>query len=145
MANNLSDVVENDILIYYLTAASVSVTRPSAWFLGLQSNSGTDESNAAWRAMEVTSGSNYVRLAVGAFATPAASTGSNTYYTSNSAAVSFVSCGATAWGNISYISVWDSSATSGGNLLFWSSITAVNVTSGDTVTVAVGAVRIDMF
>lgn len=135
---NLSREVENDSLQYYFTAGAVLITRPTAWFVGLHSAAGANESTSAWAATEISSTANaYTRPAIG---WGTVTTGGSM---SNSASVSFpVATG--SWGTITHAAVWTSATYGGGTALFWINTNDITVTSGEQVTIAAGAITLAM-
>lgn len=148
--NTLSDVLERSILEYYLTTAAttanVFITRPTSWWVSLHTDSGSDETNAQWYSTELKTSAalNYTRAAIGWIS--ATTTGSKNIF-ANSASVAFTSANAN-WASVAtsvaYIGVWDNSAVSAGNLLFWVDTNNINVLSTDVVTIASSAITLEL-
>lgn len=122
-----SDYVENLALEWLLT--SESVTRPTAWYIGLHTADPTDAGTGA----EVSGGS-YVRKAVAFTVTNDTA--------SNSATVTFDAATAN-WGTITHVGVWD--AESNGNLLFHGAVTtSKTIETGDTFQISSGNLDITL-
>lgn len=123
-----SDYTENLALEYLLTTDSV--TRPTAWYIGLHTADVTD----AGTGTEV-SGNGYARKTV------AFSVTNDT--ASNSATVTFDAASGGNWGTITHIGVWD--ASSSGNLLFHGAVTtSKTIEDGDTFQISAGNLDITL-
>ena len=123
-----SDFTENLALDWLLT--SNSVTRPSAWYLGLHTGSPADDDSGA----NEISGGSYARQSISFTVTNDTA--------SNSATITFPAATA-PWGTISHISVYD--ASTAGNLLFHGAVTTQKtIDSGDTFQVSAGNLTITL-
>jgi hypothetical protein len=155
MADNLSDVLEADILKYYfasgvIAGSSTVMTRPGAWFVSLHTSVAATETTAAWLATEITASSgasNYTRATIVAssISTGAgASTGSVGVAFSSATFLQATAAG--GWGTISALGIWDAQSNGGTqNLLFWISLAAgVPVAQNDTVQIGNGAITLYM-
>lgn len=123
MAGSKSDYLENKILD--LIFGGQALTPPTNLYFGLFTVAPSD----AGGGTEVTGGS-YARVSIANNLTnfPAASGGSK----SNAAAVTWPTAGA-SWGTVVAVGVFD--APTGGNLLYWTTITNKIVDSGDTISI----------
>jgi hypothetical protein len=120
----LSNYAEKLLLDWMMTAGSA--TRPTAWYVGLFTDSPTD----AGTGTEV-SGSGYTRQSV---TFNAATSGTGT--TDNSNNVVFTAAGGN-WGTVSHIGIYD--ASSGGNLLWHGAMTASKIVNdGDSLEFSAG-------
>jgi hypothetical protein len=118
---SFSNNAENLLLNWVLTTGSV--TRPTAWYVGLF----TDDPTDADTGTEVSGGS-YARTAVTFSVTGNAAT--------NTAGVEFPAATA-SWGTVSHIAVYD--ASTGGNMIFHSALTtAKTITDGDVFRIPTG-------
>lgn len=120
---SLTNAFETISLKYLLTADSV--TRPTAWYLGLFTSDPTDTGSAGTEV----SGNGYTRTAVTFTVSGDVAT--------NSGAVEFPAATGSGWGTISHVGVID--ASSGGNMVVHSSLSvakAINV--GDVFRVPAG-------
>ena len=151
MANNLGDVLEEQILRYYfggtVAAVSTTMTKPTAWFVSLHTAAGgtSTESNASWTATELsnmTGASSYSRAAI---QLTSISTGGISGAVGSFSSTTFLQAQAN-WGTVTHLGVWDASAiTSSSNVLFWIPLSAsVVVNSLDTVTVGNAAITLAM-
>ena len=115
----LSDYAENLLMNWMMTTDSV--TRPTAWYVGLY----TAEPSDSGGGTEV-SGNGYTRQAL--TVATASGTGGTTSNTSN---VTFTAAGGD-WGTITHIGIHD--ASSGGNLLWHGAMSASKtIADGDTL------------
>lgn len=123
MAGSKSDYLENKILD--LIFGGQALTPPTNLYFGLFTVAPSD----AGGGTEVTGGS-YARVSIANNLTnfPAASGGSK----QNAAAVTWPTAGA-SWGTVVAVGVFD--APTGGNLLYWTTITNKIVDSGDTISI----------
>lgn len=122
-----SNYLEDKILDHMLGGGDYA--RPATVYVALYTSAPTD----AGGGTEVSGGS-YARAAVTNNATnfPAAASGLKT----NGTAITFATASG-AWGTATHFGVFD--ALSGGNLLFWGSLTAPRtITNGDTFSFGIG-------
>lgn len=125
---SFSNTFETHVLQYVFTADSV--TRPTAWYVGLFTADPTDTGSGA---TEIT-GNNYSRVSATFTVSGNAAT--------TSAAVEF-SAATGSWGTISHIGIFD--AASGGNLIAHSSLTASKaIASGDVFRIPTGDIDITL-
>jgi hypothetical protein len=125
---SFTNAFETDVLSWGLTADSV--TRPTAWYIGLFTSDPTDTGAAG---TEVTGGS-YVRTA--ATFTVTGDTASN------SGAVEFPAATAD-WGTVSHIGVF--TASSGGTMLVHAALTASKaIATGDVFRIPTGDLDITL-
>ena len=118
---SFSNNAENLLLSWVLTNGSV--TRPTAWYVGLFTTDPTDADTGT----EVSGGS-YARTAVTFSVTGNAAT--------NTGGVEFPAATAD-WGTVSHIAVYD--ASTGGNMIFHSALTtAKSITDGDVFRIPTG-------
>lgn len=125
---HLSDYLENKVLEHILGKAAYGL--PSV-YLALFTAAPTD----AGGGTEIAGGS-YARL----LTTPANWATASSGASSNADALAFATASA-GWGTVSHFGAYDSS--SGGNLLWWNSLTAPrSVTSGDQARFAAGGLTV---
>ena len=125
---SFSNTFETHVLQYVFTAESV--TRPTAWYVGLFTADPTDTGSGA---TEIT-GNNYSRVSATFSVSGNAAT--------TSSAVEF-SAATGSWGTISHIGIFD--ASSGGNLIAHSSLTASKaIASGDVFRIPTGDLDITL-
>lgn len=125
---SFSNTFETHVLQYVFTADSV--TRPTAWYVGLFTADPTDTGSGA---TEIT-GNNYSRVSATFTVSGNAAT--------TSAAVEF-SAATGSWGTISHIGIFD--ASSGGNLIAHSALTASKaIASGDVFRIPTGDIDITL-
>jgi len=125
---SFSNTFETHVLQYVFTADSV--TRPTAWYVGLFTADPTDTGSGA---TEIT-GNNYSRVSATFSVSGATAT--------TSAAVEF-SAATGSWGTISHIGIFD--ASSGGNLIAHSALTASKaIASGDVFRIPTGDIDITL-
>ena len=111
--SSFSDYTENLVLTWLFTNGSV--TRPTAWYVGLFTAAPSDTGGGT----EVT-GNAYARVATGTIS------GSGTATTfSNAAAIEFAAASGGNWGTIGWAGIFD--ASTGGNLLAWAPLTTSRV------------------
>ena len=126
----LSDHAENLLLNYLMTTDSV--TRPTAWYVGLFTAAPSDSGGGT----EVT-GNGYSRQS--ATWDTASGTGGTT---ANSADISFTASGGN-WGTITHIAIHD--AATGGNLLWHGAMTASKIVNdGDTLQFTAGNIDLTL-
>jgi len=125
---SFSNTFETHVLQYVFTTDSV--TRPTAWYVGLFTADPTDTGSGA---TEIT-GNNYSRVSATFTVSGNAAT--------TSAAVEF-SAATGSWGTISHIGIFD--ASSGGNLIAHSALTASKaIASGDVFRIPVSDIDITL-
>ena len=125
---SFSNTFETHVLQYVFTADSV--TRPTAWYVGLFTADPTDTGSGA---TEIT-GNNYSRVSATFTVSGNAAT--------TSAAVEF-SAATGSWGTISHIGIFD--ASTGGNLIAHSALTASKaIASGDVFRIPTGDIDITL-
>ena len=138
MAGSISDYHEAASLDAILGSGA-----PATVYVALFTARGTDaQSDAGTNFVEVSGGS-YARKAVTNNATnfPAAS-GTTPTVKANGTAITFVTATG-AWGTVTAAGVYD--AASAGNLLFWADLaTAKTIASGDTASLAIGALTLSL-
>jgi hypothetical protein len=128
MAGSKSDYLENKILDH--TTGKAAYSKPTA-YVALFTAAPSD----AGGGTEVSGGS-YARVATAAADWNAASGGS----TSNANPITFATPSG-SWGTVTHFGIFD--AASGGNLLWWGSLTASKtIGSGDTASFAAGALTL---
>jgi hypothetical protein len=136
-----TDYLEAKLLDHIFT--DPAYTPPSTLYLGLLSGTASDDAGGGLTEVS-TSGTAYARIALTA-SDFAAATGTAPVTKSSSAAKSFAQATANyaSGGNITYWGIWD--ASSAGNLLMIGQLTTAKpVLSGDTATVASGALVVKM-
>ena len=120
---SLTNAFETHALQYLLTTDSL--TRPTAWYVGLFTSDPTDTGAAG---TEVT-GFDYARTAVTFTVTDDTA--------SNSAAVEFPAANGGNWGTVSHIGIMD--AASGGNMIVHASLTVAKaINDGDVFRIPTG-------
>lgn len=120
-----SDYLENKILDHVLR--NTAYTSPTTVYVGLLTTVATDSTSGT----EVSGGS-YARQAV---AFDAASGGA----TANTSLITFPTATA-SWGTVVGFAIYD--ALTGGNILYWGTLTSQAVADTNTVTIAAGAIDI---
>lgn len=111
--SSFSDYTENLVLTYLFTTGSV--TRPTAWYVGLFTAAPSDTGGGT----EVT-GNGYARVVTGTIS------GSGTATTfSNAAAIEFAAASGGNWGTVGWAGIFDASTS--GNLLAWAPLTTSRV------------------
>jgi len=129
--SSFSDYTENLVLNYLLTANSV--TRPTAWYVGLFTAAPSDTGGGT----EV-SGSGYARKATGTMTI----TGTATTAT-NAAAIEFDPASGGNWGTLTYAAIFD--ASTGGNMLAWSALTtARTINDGDVFRIPASSLTVTL-
>lgn len=115
---SFTDYTENLVLTYLFTGTSV--TRPTAWYVGLFTAAPSDSGGGT----EV-SGNGYARVATGTIS----GSGTATTFT-NEAAIEFAAASGGDWGTIGWAGIF--SADTGGALLAWSPLTtSKSINDGD--------------
>jgi len=129
--SSFSDYTENLVLNYLLTANSV--TRPTAWYVGLFTAAPSDTGGGT----EV-SGSGYARKATGTMTI----TGTATTAT-NAAAIQFDPASGGNWGTLTYAAIFD--ASTGGNMLAWAQLTtARTINDGDVFRIPASSLTVTL-
>jgi hypothetical protein len=129
--SSFSDYTENLVLNYLLTANSV--TRPTAWYVGLFTAAPSDTGGGT----EV-SGSGYARKATGTMTI----TGTATTAT-NAAAIEFDPASGGNWGTLTYAAIFD--ASTGGNMLAWAQLTtARTINDGDVFRIPASSLTVTL-
>ncbi len=111
--SSFSDYTENLVLTYLFTTGSV--TRPTAWYVGLFTAAPSDTGGGT----EVT-GNAYARVVTGTIS----GTGTATTF-SNAAAIEFAAASGGNWGTVGWAGIFDASTS--GNLLAWAPLTTSRV------------------
>lgn len=125
---SFSNTFETHVLQYVFTADSV--TRPTAWYVGLFTADPTDTGSGA---TEIT-GNNYSRVSATFSVSGATAT--------TTAAVEFAAATG-SWGTISHIGIFD--ASSGGNLIAHSALSASKaIGTGDVFRIPTGDIDITL-
>lgn len=120
---SLTNAFETSTLKYLLTTDSV--TRPTAWYIGLFTSDPTDTGVAGTEV----SGSGYART-VAAFTV-------TTDTASNSASIEFPAASGGNWGTVGWIGIMD--ASSGGNMIIHSALTVAKaINDGDVFRIPTG-------
>ena len=115
---SFSDYTENLVLNWLLTTSSV--TRPTAWYVGLFTAAPSD----AGGGTEV-SGNAYVRKVTGTMTVSGTATTAT-----NDAAIEFAAASGGNWGTITHAAIFD--AETAGNMLAWAPLTtARTINDGD--------------
>jgi hypothetical protein len=129
--SSFSDYTENLVLTYLFTNGSV--TRPTAWYVGLFTAAPSD----AGGGTEV-SGSGYVRKATGTITV----SGTGTTAT-NSAAIEFAAASGGNWGTVTHAAIFD--AETSGNMLAWAELTtARTINDGDVFRVPASSLTVTL-
>ena len=122
---------ENLVLNYLLTANSV--TRPTAWYVGLFTAAPSDTGGGT----EV-SGNGYARKATGTMTI----TGTATTAT-NAAAIEFAAASGGNWGTITHAAIFDALTT--GNMLAWAPLTTSRtINDGDVFRVPASSLTVTL-
>lgn len=130
--SNATNYTENEVLDHILGKGTRDFASPTALYVGLYT-AVTDGETASWTEV---SGTNYARTAV---TFGAASGGS----ASNSADVEFPAAGSGGWGTV--IGMFISDASTGGNALFYGSLSASRaVDEADILTFVAGNISISL-
>jgi len=129
--SSFSDYTENLVLTYLLTTDSV--TRPTAWYIGLFTAAPSDTGGGT----EV-SGSGYARKATGTMTVTGTTTAA-----SNSAAIEFAAASGGNWGTLTHAAIFD--ALTGGNMLAWAPLaTARTINDGDVFRVPAASLTVTL-
>jgi hypothetical protein len=132
MMSSFSDYTEDLVLNYLFTTNSV--TRPTAWYVGLFTTAPTD----AGPGTEV-SGNGYTRKATGTISV----SGTSPTTATNDAAIEFDPASGGSWGTITHIAIFD--ADTSGNMLGWAELSSSRaINDGDILRIPVGDLEITL-
>lgn len=130
--SSFSDYAENLTLKYLFTTDSV--TRPTAWYVGLFTAAPSD----AGGGTEV-SGSAYARTVTGTMSV----SGTSPTNCTNSAAIEFPAASGGNWGTVTHVAIFD--ASTAGNMLGWAALTTSRtINDGDILRVPAGDLDITL-
>ena len=129
--SSFTDYTENLALTYLFTTGSV--TRPTAWYVGLFTAAPSDTGGGT----EV-SGSAYARVATGTIS----GSGTATTFT-NAAAIEFAAASGGNWGSVGWAGIF--SASTGGTLLAWAPLTTSKaINDGDIFRIPASSLSITL-
>jgi hypothetical protein len=129
--SSFTDYTENLALTYLFTTGSV--TRPTAWYVGLFTAAPSDTGGGT----EV-SGSAYARVVTGTIS----GSGTATTFT-NAAAIEFAAASGGNWGTIGWAGIFD--ASTGGTLLAWAPLTTSKaINDGDIFRIPASSLTITL-
>ena len=129
--SSFTDYTENLALTYLFTTGSV--TRPTAWYVGLFTAAPSDTGGGT----EV-SGNAYARVVTGTIS----GSGTATTFT-NAAAIEFAAASGGNWGTIGWAGIFDASTS--GNLLAWAPLTTSRVINdGDVFRIPASSLTITL-
>jgi hypothetical protein len=129
--SSFSDYTENLVLNYLLTANSV--TRPTAWYVGLFTAAPSDPGGGT----EVT-GSGYARKVTGTMSVSGTDTTAM-----NSAAIEFAAASGGNWGTITHAAIFDALTT--GNMLAWAPLTTSRtINDGDVFRIPASSLTVTL-
>ena len=129
--SSFTDYTENLALTYLFTTGSV--TRPTAWFVGLFTSAPSDTGGGT----EVT-GNGYARVSAGTIS----GSGTATTFT-NAAAIEFGAATGGNWGTIGWAGIY--SASTGGTLLAWAPLTTSKaINDGDIFRIPTNSLTITL-
>ncbi|UOF82873.1 putative minor tail protein [Caudoviricetes sp.] len=129
--SSFSDYTENLVLNYLLTANSV--TRPTAWYVGLFTAAPSDTGGGT----EV-SGNGYARKATGTMSVAGTATTAT-----NAAAIEFSPASGGNWGTLTHAAVFD--ALTGGNMLAWAPLTTSRtINDGDVFRIPASSLTVTL-
>jgi hypothetical protein len=129
--SSFTDYTENLALTYLFTTGSV--TRPTAWYVGLFTAAPSDTGGGT----EV-SGSAYARVVTGTIS----GSGTATTFT-NAAAIEFAAASGGNWGTIGWAGIFD--ASTGGTLLAWAPLTTAKaINDGDIFRIPASSLTITL-
>jgi hypothetical protein len=129
--SSFTDYTENLALTYLFTTGSV--TRPTAWYVGLFTAAPSDTGGGT----EV-SGSAYARVVTGTIS----GSGTATTFT-NAAAIEFAAASGGNWGTIGWAGIFD--ASTGGTLLAWAPLTTSKaINDGDIFRIPASSLSITL-
>lgn len=127
---SFTNTYENHVMQYVFTSGSV--TRPTAWYIGLFTSDPTDTGSAG---TEVSTGTGYARTSVTFSVTGDTAT--------NTAAVEFPAASGGNWGTITHIGVM--TASSGGDMIVHSALTTAKaINDGDVFRIPTGDLDITL-
>ena len=127
---SFTNTYENHVMQYVFTSGSV--TRPTAWYIGLFTSDPTDTGSAG---TEVSTGPGYARTSVTFSVTGDTAT--------NTAAVEFPAASGGNWGTITHIGVM--TASSGGDMIVHSALTTSKaINDGDVFRIPTGDLDITL-
>ena len=127
---SFTNTYENHVMQYVFTSGSV--TRPTAWYIGLFTSDPTDTGSAG---TEVSTGTGYARTSVTFSVTGDTAT--------NTAAVEFPAASGGNWGTITHIGVM--TASSGGDMIVHSALTTSKaINDGDVFRIPTGDLDITL-
>jgi len=129
---SFNDYTENLVLTYLFTTGSV--TRPTAWYVGLFTAAPSDTGGGT----EVT-GNGYARKATGTITV----SGTSPTTATNSSAIEFDAASGGNWGTIGWAAIFD--ASTGGNMLAWAALTADRtINDGDVFRIPAGSLDVTL-
>jgi hypothetical protein len=129
--SSFTDYTENLALTYLFTTGSV--TRPTAWYVGLFTAAPSDTGGGT----EV-SGSAYARVVTGTIS----GSGTATTFT-NAAAIEFAAASGGNWGSVGWAGIF--TASTGGTLLAWAPLTtAKTINDGDIFRIPASSLSITL-
>ena len=129
--SSFTDYTENLALTYLFTTGSV--TRPTAWYVGLFTAAPSDTGGGT----EV-SGNAYARVVTGTIS----GSGTATTFT-NAAAIEFAAASGGNWGTIGWAGIFD--ASTGGTLLAWAPLTTSKaINDGDIFRIPASSLSITL-
>jgi len=129
--SSFTDYTENLALTYLFTTGSV--TRPTAWYVGLFTAAPSDTGGGT----EV-SGSAYARVVTGTIS----GSGTATTFT-NAAAIEFAAASGGNWGTIGWAAIFDASTS--GNMLAWAPLTTSKaINDGDIFRIPASSLSITL-
>lgn len=129
--SSFTDYTENLVLNYLLTANSV--TRPTAWYVGLFTAAPSDPGGGT----EVT-GSGYARKVTGTMSVSGTDTTAM-----NSAAIEFAAASGGNWGTITHAAIFDALTT--GNMLAWAPLTTSRtINDGDVFRIPASSLTVTL-
>jgi hypothetical protein len=129
--SSFTDYTENLVLNYLLTAGSV--TRPTAWYVGLFTSAPSDTGGGT----EVT-GNGYERISA-SFSV----SGTNPTVATNSAAIEFPVDITANWGTITHVALF--TASTSGTMLAWAALTtSKTIEVGDILRIPTGDLDISL-
>lgn len=128
---SFSDYTENLVLNWLLTTNSV--TRPTAWYVGLFTAAPSDTGGGT----EV-SGNAYARKVTGTMTVSGTATTAT-----NDAAIEFAAASGGNWGTVTHGAVFD--AETGGNMLAWAPLTTSRtINDGDVFRIPAGSLTVTL-
>jgi hypothetical protein len=129
--SSFNDYTENLALTYLFTTGSV--TRPTAWYVGLFTAAPSDTGGGT----EV-SGNGYARVSAGTIS----GSGTATTFT-NAAAIEFAAASGGNWGSVGWAAIFD--ASTAGNMLAWAPLTtARTINDGDVFRIPASSLTITL-